>query len=911
MFWSSDLLSIQGGKFSKIWHLGSEAEGAKSEVKLYDIQGLDIKKLVEDFYKFVPVTDNHCSLRVLSICGVGFAEACSRKSVFLLEQVNNARSGWKSGGGSNKKGEKQRRKSEGGTKKKEVAKEGIDAPPTSAKKVTLAEPPQDIGNIPAEYAQLYDDLEYGEVRVEEYVPTHNPAIHADPSAITLQEDDFMRPGNDPNQNQDEDFGFGQEGFGGPQGADLFADDPLFGTEQQVAPELVPDQPPEETVNSGRPDDPSQQQHEEPSNREYNADLNEGVAAPKRKTRAEIDALSDSVTNSTAVEGEKPSKKRRTEVPEYNEDAAEPVPIPEIVVTEHEPVPDDPAIEPEPLQNVPEGDVPQTNNEAPPPAEAAAQEEPAVPPTNNEAPPDKDAPPPAEAVAQEEHAATPEGERESALELESLDSDSGRRPPGGERRGVGAGRRRRLIIDRVKQIHEADLREQITGGPYRDNLMNEKGRDQFDQMLSNVKYGPEHQIRFDKGTKKNKFFASRIWSSDSVRINNFRGHVFSRLGENAPGANFFDFTGNDENGGWQQDMPAGQESVQEAAQPDPIDEVQQEEPVDEQQPPLQLEDDNSQWETINTSPRENAAPSRPSDIRGESTAEGTGMRDSTTGTLKVPTGVQRGGKKRPGSSIGGRRLDSESSDGGDENVGRPPLSSTRVDDMTADGSSVVRDRRSSVLPNETSGNEVVGKRPRGKGRSSTAQQPMLQEEPEAQETLETHDTVNQPEIAPSTNVGANIDIQLSTNNPSGIQPVIPDLDVNQGAVGEDVEGAVGGGEAQEPRPPGASRVPSHQSSVGESVHTLQSQGDPFLEKGQVKELLHDELSRQGSPRITTFAKLFPPPSAGKLGGDDPRRTAALALEHLLSMAADGHLEVHQEENDFKDNITIQTRSETQE
>ena len=69
-------------------------------------------------------------------------------------------------------------------------------------------------------------------------------------------------------------------------------------------------------------------------------------------------------------------------------------------------------------------------------------------------------------------------------------------------------------------------------------------------------------------------------------------------------------------------------------------------------------------------------------------------------------------------------------------GRPPLSSTRVDDMTADGSSVVRDRRSSVLPNETSGNEVVGKRPTGKGRLSTAQQPMIQEEPEA---LETHDT----------------------------------------------------------------------------------------------------------------------------------------------------------------------------
>ena len=52
--------------------------------------------------------------------------------------------------------------------------------------VVIPDPPQDIGNIPAEYSKLYDDLEYGEVRAEEFVPTHNPAIHADPSAITLQ-----------------------------------------------------------------------------------------------------------------------------------------------------------------------------------------------------------------------------------------------------------------------------------------------------------------------------------------------------------------------------------------------------------------------------------------------------------------------------------------------------------------------------------------------------------------------------------------------------------------------------------------------------------------------------------------------------------------------------------------------------
>ena len=66
----------------------------------------------------------------------------SRKSVFLLEQVENARRGGKGGREANKKGEKQSRKSGGGTKKKEGTKAGIDAPPTSAKKVTLAEPPQ-------------------------------------------------------------------------------------------------------------------------------------------------------------------------------------------------------------------------------------------------------------------------------------------------------------------------------------------------------------------------------------------------------------------------------------------------------------------------------------------------------------------------------------------------------------------------------------------------------------------------------------------------------------------------------------------------------------------------------------------------------------------------------------------------
>ena len=70
-------------------------------------------------------------------------------------------------------------------------------------------------------------------------------------------------------------------------------------------------------------------------------------------------------------------------------------------------------------------------------------------------------------------------------------------------------------------------------------------------------------------------------------------------------------------------------------------------------------------------------------------------------------------------------------------GRPPLlSSTHADEINPDDSSVVRDGRSTVLPNETSGKEVVGKGPRGKGRLSTAQQPMIQEEPEA---LETHDT----------------------------------------------------------------------------------------------------------------------------------------------------------------------------
>ena len=123
--------------------------------------------------------------------------------------------------------------------------------------------------------------------------------------------------------------------------------------------------------------------------------------------------------------------------------------------------------------------------------------------------------------------------------------------------MGAGRRRRLCFDRVTQISEADLRDQITGRPYRENLMDERGRDQFDQMLSTAKCGPEHQIRMDKRTKKNTFFASRIRSSEPARISDFRRHVFDRLRQNAPGANFFDFSDNDLNGGWHLDMPAGQ------------------------------------------------------------------------------------------------------------------------------------------------------------------------------------------------------------------------------------------------------------------------------------------------------------------------------------------------------------------
>ena len=50
MFWSSDLLSIQGGKFSKIWQLGSEDEGGKSEVKLYDIQASPLSRFFHVFF---------------------------------------------------------------------------------------------------------------------------------------------------------------------------------------------------------------------------------------------------------------------------------------------------------------------------------------------------------------------------------------------------------------------------------------------------------------------------------------------------------------------------------------------------------------------------------------------------------------------------------------------------------------------------------------------------------------------------------------------------------------------------------------------------------------------------------------------------------------------------------------------
>ena len=121
MFWSGDLLSINGGRFSTIWLLGLEMDPSKLDKderkKMHprELIKVDVRKLLEEFARFVPISREHVSLRVSVFCVYGFAKVMRVKSRDLRTCVIRDQF----------------------VRRLKKGVPAIDAPPTSAKAVTL------------------------------------------------------------------------------------------------------------------------------------------------------------------------------------------------------------------------------------------------------------------------------------------------------------------------------------------------------------------------------------------------------------------------------------------------------------------------------------------------------------------------------------------------------------------------------------------------------------------------------------------------------------------------------------------------------------------------------------------------------------------------------------------------------
>ena len=176
MFWSGDLLSINGGRFSTVWLLGLEMNPSsldkdeRKKMKTSEILKIDVRKLLQEFAKFVPISEQHVSLRVSSYCVYGFARITKVKTKELRLRLIR-----------DQFVRRQKLKAIAVTKGgKPVV---IDAPPTSANAVTLKDKKAhtfatgggDLGS--KEYLDFVDNFEKSLWNVEE------PAGPSDEAAV--------------------------------------------------------------------------------------------------------------------------------------------------------------------------------------------------------------------------------------------------------------------------------------------------------------------------------------------------------------------------------------------------------------------------------------------------------------------------------------------------------------------------------------------------------------------------------------------------------------------------------------------------------------------------------------------------------------------------------------------------------
>lgn len=268
MFWSGDLLSINGGRFSTVWLLGLQMNPSsldkdeRKKMKTSEILKIDVRKLLQEFAQFVPISEQHVSLRVSSYCVYGFARITKVKTKDLRLRIIR-----------DQFVRRQKLKAVAVTKGgKPVV---IDAPPTSANAVTLKDKKAhtfatgggDLGS--KEYLDFVDNFEKSLWNDEAWDagPSDEAAVQqeftVDPTVITMPDPELGIRNKTGRRNYDndedlgvplnEDFGPADNGGGGFFDAPGLFDEPTDSVEASTTAAA-----PAADVQCDKPTEPTQE-----------------------------------------------------------------------------------------------------------------------------------------------------------------------------------------------------------------------------------------------------------------------------------------------------------------------------------------------------------------------------------------------------------------------------------------------------------------------------------------------------------------------------------------------------------------------------------------------------------------------------------------------------------------------------
>jgi len=519
MFWSGELLSVQGGKFSQVWLLGLDMDPKsldkedRKKLAKKALLALDFMGLLDDFRKYEP----QLSLRVTAICSIGLAKILKIQARNLRDCVL-------------------RIKLDLFRRAKALKKPAIDVDPNSAKKVTMKEPPKEFdGGVQygtAEHFELVEKMEESirqgtlfddEVNRDDETTgvKENRNAVKDLATITMPDPDLEFHRGFGRLTVEIDDGERFDDFGDAEAANaaddlrqrhaeavegLFQEDDLFGepNDREVTEAQPPPSNAEETAEEAVAKIREAMSRDEP----------EEVRAPRKRTAD--DARSDTQTATTEEGGaaaKKQKKDKLTPTPPLFDDV-EPVgeetaPLPPTVTVDAPP--EGQRVDAEfvdgILELIPTGrdleeqfdtlDEPLLQADVP---AVAAQNIADGPNIQDEVGPPSEGP----AVA----AAANEASSPISFELGELQSAGPAATPRGRGRGRrggrggrgGAGARRGPIIDREIKIPQEQMLERTKGESYRANDCHTSGFDDFEAKRDEAKYGFHHQVVPGKNKK---------------------------------------------------------------------------------------------------------------------------------------------------------------------------------------------------------------------------------------------------------------------------------------------------------------------------------------------------------------------------------------------------------------------------